>query len=50
MKRADLANNIDQILEDLFKVNEGHKLYSKSLAELGKANKSEVKYMEKTKL
>lgn len=31
-KRVEIAFHIDQTLEELFKVNEGYKLYNKSLA------------------
>jgi hypothetical protein len=44
-KRVTTNMQIDKILEELFKTNEGYKLYNKSLEQLDIANVSEITYM-----
>lgn len=48
-KSVTITFHIDQILEELFKVNEGYKLYNKSLTQLSQANRNEISYMDKVK-
>lgn len=48
-KRIRIAYDIDKVLEDLFKVNEGYKLYNSSLVSLNKANEKEVEFIRSIK-
>lgn len=46
-KRLTVTMHLDTVLEELFKTNEGYKLYNVSLEQLDNANQSEIDYMAK---
>lgn len=48
-KRVTLGMHLETVLEELFKINEGYKLYNQSLEQLTQANHAELNYMMQVK-